>query len=54
MTFIASFIQYAVVLIILVGIAILGFFTGKKLRDRKEAKNAEFYADSDMAETDEQ
>ena len=51
MTFIASFAQYAVILILLAGLAVLGVFVGKKLRDRKDAKNA---ADSDMAETDEQ
>lgn len=54
MAFVNSFVQYAVILILLAGLAVLGVFAGKKLRDRKEAKNAAFDADSDMAETDEQ
>lgn len=50
MAFVTSFIQYAVILILLAGIAVLGVFTGKKLRDRKDAKNAAFAADSDGTE----
>ncbi len=50
MAFVTSFIQYAVILILLAGLAVLGVFTGKKLRDRKDAKNAAFAADSDLTE----
>jgi hypothetical protein len=40
MAFLGSFLQYAVILIILVAVAGLGIFTGKKLRDNKDAKKA--------------
>ena len=50
MVFVTSFIQYAVILVLIAVLAVLGVFAGKKLRDRKDAKNAEFYADSDMTE----
>lgn len=50
MAFVTSFAQYAIILILLAGLAVLGVFTGKKLRDRKDAENAEFDADSDMTE----
>ena len=40
MAFLASFIQYAVIFIILVGIAILGFFLGKFARGKSDAKKA--------------
>lgn len=40
MTFISSFIQYLIIMVILAGVAVAGVFTGKKLRDRKDAKNA--------------
>ena len=40
MAFLASFIQYLVIFIVLVGIAILGFFLGKFARSKKDAKDA--------------
>ena len=40
MAFLASFIQYLVIFIILVGIAILGFFLGKLARTKSDAKKA--------------
>ena len=40
MTFLASFIQYLVSMIVLAAIGILGGILGKKLRDRKDAKDA--------------
>ena len=39
MAFLGSFLQYVIILLILVAIAGLGIFAGKKLRDRKDAKN---------------
>ena len=40
MAFLASFLQYAVIMVILAAIAVAGFFTGKKLRENKDAKTA--------------
>ena len=37
MAFLASFIQYAVMAVIMVAVAGAGIFLGKKLRDRKDA-----------------
>ena len=36
--FIGSFLQYFIEMVILCGIAVLGVFTGKKLRENKDAK----------------
>ncbi len=38
--FFASFLQYLVIALIMVGIAMIGIFVGKKLRDSKDKKNA--------------
>lgn len=35
-----SFLQYAVVFVILAAVAGLGIFLGKKLRDRRDAKKS--------------
>lgn len=40
MAFIASFLQYFIIMLLLAAIAAVGIFAGKKLRDRKDAKNA--------------
>ena len=40
MAFVASFLQYFVIMVLLAAIAVAGVFVGKKLRDRKDAKNA--------------
>ena len=40
MAFLASFIQYLVIMIILVAIAVGGVFLGKHLRMKKDAKIA--------------
>lgn len=40
MAFIASFLQYFIIMVILAAVAVAGVFTGKKLRDNKDAKNA--------------
>ena len=40
MAFLASFLQYFVIMILLAAIAVAGVFVGKKLRDRKDAKAA--------------
>lgn len=39
MAFIASFLQYFIIMVILAAVAVAGVFTGKKLRDNKDAKN---------------
>ena len=39
MAFLTSFIQYAVVFIILAALAVAGVFLGKFLRDKKDANN---------------
>lgn len=49
MAFLASLLQYVITLAILVAVAVLGVFTGKKLRDRKDAKTA---AETDVAAAD--
>ena len=36
--FIGSFLQYFIEMVILCAIAVLGIFTGKKLRQNKDAK----------------
>ena len=38
MTVWASFLQYAIIFVLLVAVAGLGIFLGKKLRDRSDAK----------------
>lgn len=38
MAFLATLLQYLITLIIMAAVAGLGVFTGKKLRDRKDAK----------------
>ena len=38
MAFITSFLQYFIIMVILAGVAVAGVFTGKKLRDNKDAK----------------
>lgn len=40
MAFLASLIKYVVIAVILAALAVAGVFTGKKLRDRKDAKDA--------------
>lgn len=40
MTFFGSFLQYFIIMLILAAVAAAGVFTGKKLRDRKDEKNA--------------
>lgn len=40
MAFLASFLQYAIIMVILAAIAVAGVFTGKALRARKDAKTA--------------
>lgn len=40
MAFVASFLQYFIIMVILAAVAVVGVFTGKKLRDNKDAKNA--------------
>ncbi|MBQ7482294.1 MAG: vanadium nitrogenase [Lachnospiraceae bacterium] len=39
-SFFNSFISYLLLVVIMVAVAICGGFTGKKLRDRKNAKEA--------------
>ena len=41
MAFLAKFLEYVIIMIILVGVAVAGVFAGKKLRDNKDAKNKE-------------
>ena len=38
MAFVASFLQYFIIMVLLAAIAVAGVFVGKKLRDRKDAK----------------
>ena len=45
MAFLGSFLQYAIIMVILAAIAVAGFFAGKKLRENKDAKAA---AEADM------
>ncbi|MGN0142914.1 MAG: vanadium nitrogenase [Roseburia sp.] len=40
MAFLGWFLQYVIIFIILVAVAGVGIFVGKKLRDRKDAKAA--------------
>ena len=46
MAFLGSFLQYAIIMVILAAIALAGFFAGKKLRENKDAKEA---AEADTA-----
>lgn len=39
MAFLGSFLQYAIIMVILAAIALAGFFAGKKLRENKDAKD---------------
>ena len=41
MAFLAKFLEYVIIMIILAGVAVAGVFAGKKLRDNKDAKNKE-------------
>ena len=38
MAFLASFLQYFIIMVILAAVAAAGVFVGKKLRDNKDAK----------------
>ena len=38
MAFLGSFLQYAIIMVILAAIALAGFFAGKKLRENKMQK----------------
>ena len=40
MAFFGTFLQYAVIMTVLAAIALLGVFAGRKLRERKDAKDA--------------
>ena len=40
MAFLASFLQYAIIMVILAAIAVAGVFAGQALRARKDAKTA--------------
>ena len=40
MAFLSSFLQYFIIMVILAAVAVVGVFTGKKLRDNKDAKKA--------------
>lgn len=40
MAFLASFLQYVVIMVILAALAVAGVFVGKKLRINKDAKDA--------------
>ena len=46
MAFLGSFLQYAIIMVILAAIALAGFFASKKLRENKDAKAA---AEADTA-----
>ena len=46
MAFLGSFLQYAIIMVILAAIALAGFFADKKLRENKDAKAA---AEADTA-----
>ena len=46
MAFLGSFLQYAIIMVILAAIALAGFFAGKKLRENKDPKAA---AEADTA-----
>ncbi len=41
MAFVGYFVRYLVIALILAAVALLGVFTGKNLRGRKDAKNAD-------------
>ena len=45
MAILGSFLQSAIIMVILAAIAVAGFFAGKKLRENKDAKAA---AEADM------
>ena len=47
MAFLASFLQYFVIMVILAAVAAAGVFVGKKLRDNKDAKKAAEEASAD-------
>ena len=52
MAFLGSFLQYAIIMVILAAIALAGFFAGKKLRENKDAKAAAEAAFAVTAEQD--
>ena len=47
MAFLASFLQYFIIMVILAAVAAAGVFAGKKLRDSKDAKKAEAAKDAE-------
>lgn len=47
MAFLGSFLQYFIIMVILVAVAAAGVFVGKKLRDRKDAKSADTSNDAE-------
>ncbi len=50
MAFLASFLQYFIIMIILMAIAVCGVFAGKKLRANKDAKDLAAAAASENEE----
>ena len=40
MAFLAKFLEYIIIMVILAAVAAAGVFAGKKLRDKKDAKKA--------------
>ena len=50
MAFLGSVLQYTITALVMIGVAILGIFAGKKLRDRKDAKKAAAAAAESQAE----
>lgn len=51
MAFLATFLEYLVIFVILAGLAVAGFMVGKKLRTNKDAKLAA-EANGDVAQND--
>ncbi len=50
MAFLASFLQYFVIMIVLAAVSFLGILTGKKLRANKDAKDAALAAETAKAD----
>ncbi|MFV0466324.1 MAG: hypothetical protein ACK5ML_09635 [Lachnospiraceae bacterium] len=49
MAFISTFIMYVIIMLFLAGVAVLGIFAGKKLRNRKNEKDAALKAAEENA-----
>lgn len=53
MLFLAEFLRYLIIFVVLVALAVIGALIGKTMRVRKDAKTAAYAADGEASTVDE-